>query len=62
MKHIFRLLAPLLLLFCFLVSGCSGGSEPIVSLDAIPAYSGEPYVAINGNVPFFEESEFTTSS
>ena len=62
MKHIFRLLSPLLLVCCFFVSGCSGGGEPIVSLDAIPAYSGEPYVVINGNVPFFEESEFTTSS
>lgn len=31
--------------------------EP-VSLDAIPAYSGEPYVVINGNVPEFDLEEY----
>lgn len=62
MKFISRLLAPLVLICCLLISGCSGGSEPIVSLDAIPAYAGDPYVAINGNLPFFEEDELTTTS
>ena len=62
MKLISRLLTPLLLALCLLVSGCSGGSAPIVSLDSIPAYSGDPYVDINGNVPFFEESDLTTTS
>ena len=62
MKLISRLLTPLLLTCCLLVSGCSGGSTPIVSLDSIPAYSGDPYVDINGNVPFFEESDLTTTS
>ena len=28
-----------------------------VTLENIPAYSGSPYVELNGNVPCFEESE-----
>lgn len=28
----------------------------------IPAYSGEAYAAVNGNVPYFEPSDFTTES
>ena len=28
-----------------------------VSLDAIPAYSGEPFIFINDNVPFFTDAE-----
>ena len=62
MKRTFRLFAPLLLVCCLFLSGCSGTSESMVSLDAVPAYSGDPYVVINGNMPFFEESELTTTS
>lgn len=62
MKSISRLIAPLLLLLCLMVSGCSSSSQPEVSLDAIPAYAGDPYVVVNGNVPFFEESDFTTTA
>ena len=32
------------------------------SLDAVPAYSGEPYVAVNDNVPYFTEDDLTTES
>lgn len=28
----------------------------------IPVFSGDPFVAINGNVPFFREEEYTTES
>jgi DNA-entry nuclease len=31
-------------------------------LTNIPAYSGQPYVAVNNNTPFFNASELTTSS
>lgn len=31
-------------------------------LSKIPAYSGSPYVQVNGNVPFFSASEYTTTS
>lgn len=56
----------LALLFAFLLcfTSCdflkpSGGDAPAgnVSLDTIPAFSGKPYVEINGNVPFFTEEE-----
>ena len=33
-----------------------------VSIDDIPEYSGNIYVEINNNVPYFEESEYTTES
>lgn len=37
--------------------------EPVkVTLADIPAYSGEPYVAINNNVPYFSDAEMTTTS
>ena len=30
--------------------------------EKIPVFSGEPYVVINGNTPFFREEEYTTES
>lgn len=36
--------------------------QPSISLEEIPAYDGAPYVEINGNMPEFEESDFTTTS
>ena len=35
---------------------------PAFSSADIPAYSGKAYVAINGNLPYFTESEHTTTS
>ncbi len=32
------------------------------TLEEIPAYSGEPYVSVNGNMPLFVEEELTTES
>ena len=32
------------------------------SVSSVPAYSGNPYVAINNNVPFFANNEITNSS
>jgi DNA-entry nuclease len=37
-------------------------SAEIVTLDNIPAYSGEPYVAINDNQPYFTASDYTTEA
>lgn len=31
-------------------------------LSALPAYSGSPYAAVNGNVPYFSEEDLTTAS
>ena len=33
-----------------------------IQLSSIPAFSGKPYVAINNNVPSFNESDYTTKS
>ena len=38
------------------------GTEAPISLSEIPEFSGEPYVKINGGVPFFTEEEITTKS
>jgi DNA-entry nuclease len=38
--------------------------EPQVSyaIDDIPEYQGKPYIIINNNIPYFEESDYTTTS
>lgn len=33
-----------------------------LSLKDVPAYNGEPFVAVNGNVPFFSDTDLTTKS
>lgn len=35
---------------------------PAINLSSIPDYSGNPYIEINGNEPYFSEDEYTTSS
>ena len=42
-------------------SAVSQSSESI-SLDSIPAYSGQPYVTINNNVPDFTDADMQTTS
>lgn len=37
-------------------------SQKTISVSSIPAYSGKPYVTINNNVPYFSESDLTTTS
>ena len=52
-------------LVCLALSACSsslGPASPPVSLDALPAYSGSPYVQINGGEPYFSDSELTATS
>ena len=36
-------------------------AEPIITLDSLPAYAGEPYVILYGNEPSFTEEERTTT-
>ena len=67
MKRIRTMLLPLALLCALLLSSCQDGafvstSSGAATLDQIPAYSGEPYVTVNDNEPFFTEEEFTTES
>ncbi len=38
------------------------GQASYIALDSIPAYSGQAYVAVNGNRPFFTEKDYTTTS
>lgn len=42
--------------------GVTEGSSKSFDLSTVPAYSGQPYVAINNNVPFFNDSDLTTKS
>lgn len=37
-------------------------SNSSFSVSDVPAYSGSPYVVVNNNIPFFTESDYTTSS
>ena len=56
------------LLLLLLLLGLAGvyqiyfGSGRPISLENIPAYSGQPYVAVNGNQPFFTQEDFTECS
>lgn len=34
----------------------------VFSLDALPEFSGTPYIAVNGNDPYFSETDYTTVS
>ena len=44
-------------------AGFLGGSQPSVALDEIPEFDGKTaYVAINDNVPEFDDSELVTTS
>ncbi len=35
---------------------------PALDLSTVPAYSKEAYVAVNGNIPFFKESEYSSAA
>lgn len=51
------------LIAAFLALRDSGSQAALpVSMDDIPAYSGEAYVEINGGEPFFTESDWTTDA
>jgi len=36
-------------------------TAPTFDLSSIPNYSGSPYVAVNGNVPYFTQADYTTA-
>lgn len=64
--------AALAVFLCLVLAGCTeiGGTgeeqgtsdAPMVTLDAVPEYTQEPFVEINGNQPYFEEAELTTEA
>ncbi len=37
-------------------------NSEIVSLDSVPVYSGDAYVVVNGNMPFFTDDEITDNA
>ena len=43
-------------------TGENTGAEDPDHGDTVPTYSGEPYVVLNGNIPFFVEEEYTLES
>lgn len=64
MKNKLNLLIYVLALLIAL-SGCGFGADvkaPDISIDEIPAYTTEPYVVINGNIPYFEDGDYTDKS
>ena len=69
MKRISSVLLTLALLCALALSGCKA-NEPVSSaapagsydLTSLPDYSGDPYVAVNDNVPYFTEDDYTTNS
>lgn len=78
MKNKILSLICILLVLVLTFSGCGGSlfngdifpenegtkypTQVIVSLDDIPEYSGNPYVAINDNQPSFTEDDYTTKA
>ena len=69
MKRISAALLALTLLCALTLSGCkrnepAPSSTPAASYDltSLPDYSGDPYVAVNDNVPYFTEDDYTTNS
>ena len=55
--------APIVLILSLLLSGCAMlQPQAAVSLEDVPAYSGAPYVEIDGNQPDFTEENYTTAS
>lgn len=37
-------------------------TSDIAGLDEVPDYSGDTYVAVNGNIPYFSETDYTTEA
>lgn len=65
MRKLNHLLTLFLLVLCATLTACVPESTleaPVVSLDDLPAYAGEPYVVVNGNQPYFEADDLTTTS
>lgn len=57
-----QLLLLVLLLIGTAVYNSYFGSGQVISLEDIPEYTGQAYVAINGNEPFFTQEDYTTTS
>ena len=58
MKNKLRAIS-LVLIISLLLSFVGCTEAAVISLDDLPAYSGAPYVEINGGVPYFTDDEIT---
>ena len=63
MKSIRTCLLPLLLC-CLVLTGCQGAEAQTLSfsLEDVPAYSGDPYVVLDGNEPAFSQEDRTSTT
>ncbi|WP_455390918.1 DNA/RNA non-specific endonuclease [Frisingicoccus sp.] len=54
----------MMLVLCLYTTGCEEVRAASASMDLsdIMTYTGEPYIVVNDNVPFFEESDYTTEA
>ena len=43
------------------VQASGGSASDIVDVSDIPDYSGDPYIAVNNNVPYFKSDDLTTT-
>lgn len=74
MKRLYRLIVPVLLICTVMFTGCSMEQVQLsydsyqknvvnaITLEDIPEYSGDAYVALEDNIPFFDESDKTSAS
>ena len=47
----------LLLILYFVIPGPEPVELPVISLEQVPVYSGEPFVVLENNVPQFSEKD-----
>ena len=72
MRKIFAVICSLMLAVSLVLSGCGqkgsnaaapeGSSVNAAGIASVPAYSGKPFIAINGNKPNFTEADLTEKS
>ena len=65
-NRILHVCLPLLLVLLLVCSSCQLFSPPVqselpVSLEDLPEYTGKAYVAVNGNIPYFTDTEKTAA-
>ena len=52
----------LLLIIYFVMPGPETENIPAISLAEVPAYAGEPFAVLGGNIPQFTQEDYTTES
>lgn len=65
MHKLKRTILPFLLAVILVLSGCENltpQQQAAIDLSSLPEYSGQAYVELNNNVPFFTEEDLTSAS